>query len=265
MRLAPDGSRPGLAIGLAALLWATACATPGLPARPLAPEAASGLWEDWRARTGDRAALRCSARLAVDGPGTRLRARNRLVVERPTRLRVEVQGFLGTTAGVLTVDEAQYAFLQAEPRRFETGPVDAALLARIFGVDVAPATVVAVLLGAPDPADLGDVVGGQGLADGAREIRFASGGSARLDAAGQLRRLRVEGGAEGPGWQADFADYADVAGAAVAHRVTLSLDEGPTAVLVLRDVELNPTLTPDIFRLEDPAPTAGLDTGVSGG
>jgi hypothetical protein len=204
------------------------------------------------------------ARLAVDGEGTRLRAKQRMAVALPARLRVEIQGFLGTTAGVLTVDDDEYAFLQGEPRLFESGPVDRALLSRVVAVDLSPTTVVEVLLGAPERgADLA-ALGGFEAGAGLRELRLQGERVARFDSEGRLRAYQVAASDAGPSWEAAFEDYALVDGAPVAHRLTLAVGGGTRAVLVLRDVELNPALSPDIFRLDDYGPVAGR-FGVEGG
>ena len=241
-----------------------ACATPVSPLPPLSHESAVALWEDWRAGVAERRTLRCTARLAVDGDGTRLRAKQRMAVALPARLRVEIQGFLGTTAGVLTVDENEYAFLQGEPRVFETGPVDEALLARVVAVDLSPATVVGVLLGTPEPTTDLAVSGGAHTTAGLREVRLEGGRLARFDPEGRLRVYQVAPSASGPGWEAEFEEYAVVDGVPVAHRITLAVGSGTRAVLMLRDVELNPTLSPDIFRLDEHGPVAG-QAGVERG
>lgn len=249
---------------LACSLGLSACVTPVAPRPPLAPEVAAALWNDWREQVSDRRALRCTARLAVDGEGTRLRSKQRVAVELPARLRVEIQGFLGTTAGVLTVDDSEYAFLQGEPRVFESGPVDDALLSRVVALDLAPATIVELLLGAPEQSAELEVSGGVHAEGGLREVQLKPRRVARFDAEGRLRVYQVGETDRAPRWEAAFEDYALVEGAPMAHRVTLDVGSGTRAVLVLRDIELNPTLSPDIFHLDAQGPLAG-PVGLGGG
>jgi len=261
----PSSAGVGACLALLAL-GLLACVSPVAPQRPLSRDAAVALWDGWREQVADRRTLRCSARLAVDGEGTRLRAKQRMAVALPSRLRVEIQGFLGTTAGVLTVDQGEYAFLQGEPRVFESGPVDDALLARVVAVDLSPELVVEVLLGAPEQASDYAVSGGVYTAAGLREVRLEAGRAARFDSEGRLRAYQVATSDAAPGWQAGFEDYALVDGAPVAHRLTLAVGQGTRAVLILRDIELNPALSPDIFRLDGFGPEAGsAGVGVEGG
>ena len=60
-------------------------------------------------------------------------------------------------------------------------------------------------------------------------------------------------GAEALVWRAEFDEYATVGGEPFAHAVSLEVTAGRTrAEISLRDVELNPELPPDIFRLRAP-------------
>jgi hypothetical protein len=64
-----------------------------------------------------------------------------------------------------------------------------------------------------------------------------------------------------PRWKARFDDYEIVADFPVAHEITLDVAAGAARVAFsLRDVELNPDLPPDIFRLRAPA-SAGASEG----
>ena len=94
-----------------------------------------------------------------------------------------------------------------------------------------------------------------------------------FDAQQQLRWLQVRSAGGTVAWEARFDDYAEVGGAAVAHEISLVLSDNPDAFILerarisLRDVELNPALTPDIFRLRGLAPddTSGAEAGSEGG
>jgi outer membrane biogenesis lipoprotein LolB len=248
-----------LALGLAA------CATP--TGRPLAPDDPhpAALLERWSASVADRRALRGTARLSVDarrpdGEPLRLRSKQRLVLARPDRLRVEVQGFLGTTLAVLTVDAQRYALLQTEERHYESGRAYPGLLRDVVGLDLATGEAIDLILGDPGRGRPRRVGAAFALADGITRVELADadadGGrhSLDLDREARLRRFSLRDARGAVRWQARYADYAAVSGSPVAHRVELELPSA-SAVLALSGVELNPALDPDIFRL-DPIATA---------
>jgi hypothetical protein len=246
-----------LALAAALMLGAAGCRTPALP--PLAPDdpRPQRFVAEWLAQAAQRSGLRGHARLAVDSAGSggepvRLRSRQSLVLERPARLRIEVQGMLGTTAAVLAVDGTEYAFFESESRRFERGPLDPGLLWRVAGLALRPEDVIEAVLGGPaaDPGlavraayaapDAGVRVE---LGDDAGRIRVLD-----FDAEGRLRELEVRD-PELAAWRASYDDFQPVAGVVLAHRV--SIDTGSArAVLQLRGVELNPALSADMFRLD---------------
>jgi outer membrane biogenesis lipoprotein LolB len=247
------------ALAAACLLGLAGCATPAPPLPPLAPDdpRPQRFVAEWLQRSALRSAVRGNARLAVDAEGrggepVRLRARQTLVLERPARLRIEVQGMLGTTLAVLAVDGGEYALFEAETRRFERGPLEEALLWRVAGLALRPEDVVEAVLGGPaaDPglrvraafaADAGGVRVELGDDAGARRML-------RFDAEGLLRELEVRE-PEVAAWRAAYDDYAPVADTAFARRI--SIDTGSAhAELQLRDVELNPPVSADMFRLD---------------
>jgi len=254
------------ALAVALLLLAAACRTPAplrrLPASDLRPRA---LLEEWSERAGGRHALRGTLRLAVDAEQSgrddvRLRSKQLLVLERPALLRVEVLGFLDTTVAVLATDGERYELFQAGERRFETGPVHDDLLWQVARLDLTPAEAVDLILGVPDPGAALVATAAFDAGDGRIRIQLSdeAGAVRRLvdfDAQQRLRWLQVRRESGAVAWEAHFDDYADVAGAPVAHEISVVLGDGRSrARISLRDVELNPTLTPDIFRLQGLAP-----------
>ena len=65
-------------------------------------------------------------------------------------------------------------------------------------------------------------------------------------------------------WRARFDDYSPVDGVPFAHEIVLDVTAGVVHVKIsLRDVELNPELPPDIFRLR--APPGAESRGGEGG
>lgn len=262
-----------VALALALLALGTGCrsvvpSTP-LPAgdpRPLA------VLEAWRARAGERDALRAVARFAVDAEGAgvggadlSLRSRQRLWLARPAKLRVEVLGFFDTAVAVLATDGEHYAWLQSGERRYDSGPVYEDLLWDAAYLDLTPREAVEVILGVPWPdADLrADAAWAVG--EGVRiELSDATGRVRRVvefGGSGELRRLEQRDADGRPAWEARFDDYVDLAGTPFARGVALRDAEGATrAALTLRDVELNPVLAPELFELRAPA-----DAGAEGG
>jgi hypothetical protein len=257
--------RPAIALlALAALCGGCRTAVPAtpLPADDPRPDA---LVAAWQAHTASRHALRATARLAVDAPGAgergddlALRSKQRMWLSRPANLRVEVLGFLDTAVAVLVVDGERYALLESAARRFDEGPVYDGLLWDAARLDLSPEEAVLVILGtlALDP----DWTRSEAWTiDDRVRVAFA-------DASGRPRRI-LEFGAGGEllanthldvagetAWEAEYGDYValgDLTAAPFARRVALSSETG-RAEITLRNVELNPTLPPDLFRLSAP-------------
>ncbi len=253
----------GLAAGL---LVATACATSGSVWSPLPPDdpRPGALLAAWVEGAEQRRGLRGRARMAVDGGDgqVRLRGRQLIVLERPGRLRVEVQGLLSQTVAVLVTDGARYELFRADDRSYHSGPVHPGLLLEQTHLDLTPEEVIGLLLGMPTPDPTlvpsaalinADSTVRLDLADAEGRVRRR----AHFDAGGLLRSLEVLD-AEGEWlWTAGFDDYAPVDGVDFAHAVTLDVAAGGTrAEITLKDVQLNPALSPDIFRLRAPQPPA---------
>jgi hypothetical protein len=251
-----------LAILAAALLTVTACRTPApafvrLPADDPRP---STLLASWSQAAEARRGLRGRARLSVDGAdgAVRLRGKQIVVLERPARLRVEILGLFDQTVAVLVTDGERFELFRSADRYYQAGPVHPDLLWEQAWIALTPAEAIDLLLGvpAPDPslrtaAALGDGAGGVrlDLADAEGHVRRR----ARFDAEGRLRGVEVLDPGGALAWQASFDDYASVGGEPFAHAVSLEVVSGDTrAEISLRDVELNPVLTPELFRLREP-------------
>ncbi len=246
----------------AALLLVAACRT-APAARPLAPgdPRPARLVTAWNESAKQRLGLRGTARLAVDGGegDLRIRSRQRLALERPSSLRVELLGFLDQSLGVLVSDGERFEFFRAEDRHFESGPVRDRLLWEHAYLDLSVEEAIGLLLSAPIldpslvPARAWETPGGGiqvDLADerGAVLERVAFVGAARV------AWLEVRGEDGGVEWRARFGDYRGVARADVAPELVLDVAAGGThAEISLRDVELNPELPPGIFQLRGPA------------
>jgi outer membrane lipoprotein-sorting protein len=200
-----------------------------------------------------RQGLRGRARIAVDSSdgSVSLRGKQVLVLERPAHMRVEILGLPNQTLAVLVTDGDRFELFNTQNRSYETGEVTAALLWEQAHLALTPAEAIDLLLGAPaiDP-----------------ELRPAAAfgdaeGRVRLDLedlSGRLRRREL--------WRAEFRDYALLEGVAFPHVLDLEVATGGTrAEISLRDVELNPELSPDIFRLRAPQAGAGVPQAGAGG
>jgi hypothetical protein len=215
----------------------------------------------WQAQTAERHALRGRASLAVDGDALRLRTRQILVVEKPSRMRVEVQGPLAQTVAVLVTDGPQYQLFQAGAGTVETGEVQPGLLWRVAGIALTPEQAIALVLGAP-PLDQPLVpLRASATAQGEIEVELAGEAgraSYRLvfDTQARLRLFqRFKPWGSEVDWTASYDGYQPVAGVEFAHTIALTASAPrASAEIELSDVELNPELPADIFRLRRPGP-----------
>jgi len=226
----------------------------------------------WAEAAEQRRGLRGRARLAVDGSdgAVHVRGNQILAIERPARLRVEIQGFLDQTVAVLVTDGLRFELFRASDHAYETGEVYPGLLWEQAGIALTPEEAVELLLGAPAPGAglrpagaLSDGLGGVqvDLADASGQVRRRAG----FDVEQRLRWVEAFGADGLRVWRAEFDDYSQVNGAAFAHALSLEVEQGETrAEITLRDVELNPALSPDIFRLRAPEPHAGGAAGQGG-
>jgi len=230
-----------------------------LPAGDTRPQA---LLAALAAQVDGRHSLRSSVKLALDGPAGAVRASQVLLVEQPSHLRVEVQGFLSQTVAVLVTDGERFQLYRAGEHQLEDGPVYPGLLWQVAQVDLTPEEAVEVLLGAPHvPPGLVPTQAFR-LYDGG--IRVAMGDalapSRRVlewDPDGRLRRFETRTPGDSILWQAEFSEWQRVDGEWFASAVALHFPVSKTQVaLTFRDVELNPELPSDAFVLHGPRSAA---------
>ncbi len=252
---------------VAGLLAAAGCAAPPPVLEPLPPgdPRPAALLSAWSQAAESRRALRGRARLSVDGRdgALSLRINQILVLERPDQLRVEIQGLFNQTVAVLVTDGDRFEVFRANDRSYESGPVHERLLWEQAYLALTPGEAIDLLLGVPTPdpalrpgAALDDGKGGVHLhlvdAEGATVRR------AGFDREARLRWLEALGPEEALIWRAELGDYAPIDGTPFAHALALEVAAGDTrAEISLRDVELNPELPPDIFRLRAPEAREG--------
>ncbi|MBJ20371.1 MAG: hypothetical protein GY910_20135 [bacterium] len=98
-----------------------------------------------------RRALRGSARVALSGPDFKLNRPQRVIVERPARLRFEILGLFDQLAAVLVTDGRRFGFFDAASGQISRGPVSAHLLWDLAKIDLSPEEAVGLLLGTPEP------------------------------------------------------------------------------------------------------------------
>ncbi|HME69824.1 MAG TPA: hypothetical protein VKM54_08145 [Myxococcota bacterium] len=219
------------------------------------------------AEADSRHSLRGAVKLALDGPAGSIRASQVLLVEQPSRLRVEVQGFLSQTVAVLVTDGERFQLYRAGGHSVEDGRVYPGLLWQVAQVDLTPEEAVEVLLGAPRvPPGL---VPTQALRlhDGGIRVAMgdALGPSQRVlewGPDGRLRRLETRTPGDSILWQAEFSEWQRVGGEWFAYAVALHFPVSKTEVeLTFRDVELNPDLPSDAFVLPGPRSAAAPGGG----
>ncbi len=246
---------------MSALLALTGCAaiSPGIPlsADDPRPQALLDAWE----RSGlERRALRGRARLSVDGEdgGVRIRAKQIVLLERPAQLRVEVLGLFSQTAAVLVTDGEHYQFFNLGDGSRYAGAVTPTLLWQFAHLALTPREVADVLLGGLPPDEALTPLRALELAEGRVRVdltdeRGAVRRGATFDAEGRLVELEVRGEGGSVAWRARYSHYAPIDGTPFAHTIELYVAVGGTrAEIELRDVELNPVVSPDMFRLEPP-------------
>jgi hypothetical protein len=248
---------------LALVALSGGCRT-ALPAMPLPADdpRPTALLAAWRTHTEGRDGLRAVARLAVDAPGAgvggddlALRSKQRMWLSRPANLRIEVLGFLDTALAVLVTDGERYALLESEVRRFDEGPVYDELLWDAARMDLSPEEAVEVILGAPGGGAEWTRSGAWAVEDRVRiELADAAGRPRRsleFGPSGELRALVKLARDGSVVWEARFDDFVELTGTPFARRVAVESATG-RAELTLRNVELNPTLHEDLFRLSAP-------------
>jgi hypothetical protein len=260
------GPGPARSVALAAcvsLLLAScrsAPPSPGLgvllPADDPRPQA---LLQSLAERRGAPSALRGAAKLRLESEDLRFSRPQRIVVERPAKLRVEVLGLFGQVAGIVATDGVRFGFIDLAAGRHETGWVDDGLLWRTARVDLTPAETVFLVLGSPDLDPAAQVLDARARADGTISMRLRGSDGARerrveVDAAGRLRRIELRGEDGELIWIARYSDFREVRGRSFAHEVRLDFPRvDARATLYFQAVELDPTLSPDLFVLQIPA------------
>jgi hypothetical protein len=253
------------------VLAVSACATAGRgrgrATFAVDPQQAQALLDRVQASGSERRALRGIASLSFDGTAGSVRSRQVIVVEVPSHLRIEVQGFLSQSVAVLVTDGEQFDLFRAEDRSRRSGPVYPGLLSEVAQIDLTPEEGVALVLGVPPEAGSLLLASGVGLDDGGVRLeRVDTEGVLRqridFDAQGRLARVEVYEPGERLLWSAEYRDHRDVGGIDFAHEIALWFPSSQTQLeLVFKQVELNPTLPEGVFTLPPPRPVRAGSAG----
>lgn len=205
----------------------------------------------------DRRAVRADAVLKLESPQGARRVSQKIVLERPAQLRMEIMSFL-TTAAVLVSDGRDYDYFQSNNRYREQGPVHRRLLWDIAGVPLSLDQAVHFLLGTPPPRAGLELAGAVRMPDGTLRLDLgdADGALARrleFDAEGQLSRIEDRLGTGGVRWEVGYDRHREVGGEVFAHTVDFRFPRMESrAVVSFRGVELNPEINDATFVLRIP-------------
>jgi hypothetical protein len=237
------------AAALLAGLALFACRTAPLEKAPLAsgdPRPAARV-AALRALGEARHALRATGRVGFEGPEGSGFSDQLLLVERPANLRIEVIGLLQQRVLVLATDGARYQLYRAESPGLESGEVHPGVLDEVVGLPLTPDAAARLLLATPLAPDAepeathGDASGALSLAWPDQTLDF--------DAAGRLVALAFHPGGRDV-LAARWGDWRDTASGAFPYRLELELHErGARWTVEYREVELEPALAPELFRL----------------
>jgi hypothetical protein len=258
---------------LGAVMSGVGCRPPrvALPAVSPAPElpTASDLLGRLEYERTRLRGLRTLADSELSGPDGHFRASEVLLVEPPTRLRIEVLSMFGV-AWVLATDGKYLAIYSREEGTVYRGEPSPALLADYLPVPLELPELTELLLGRPprreiiEPRDvawepetglirLPLLIEGGGTTtvwfDGASGLLMRC---EEIDADGRLRfDLRIKA-------------YRDVDGMLLGSDISILALDGVQIRLAYAKAELNPTLAPDLFRLQNVVGAREVRLGTRG-
>ncbi len=213
-------------------------------------------WRRWAAhqeRAEHTQAVIARARTEIEGASGAALSRQRFWLERPDKLRLEVQGMLGQPALAFATDGREVEIYRQGVAGIERGPLHDAVLWDLAGIPLPPREAVAALLAAPSVSlDMPQTVGWDS-ATGEVALGFPA-YTLFVDAAGLLRRLRWH--PEGHDWfTAHYEAWTEVGESMFPHRIELAFPaNGGRALIRFADVEIVPSVDPARFRLRAPEP-----------
>ncbi len=252
------------ALCLVALTWLAGCALPVRSPKvdagdlPRPSDVQAALSTRRQALNG----LRTLARLRFTDRDGSQSARQALIVERPSSLRLEILSLVGPVFLFATNGESLTA-LEPSEAKFYRGRATAANLLRYGHVPVPLDELVDVLLATPSippNADLRVAANDSGI--GATIEATSANSDLRLSWAAPHGLIAAERrDADGEVlWQATYGDYTVIDNLAIAAAIALEIPTtGQRLELNFRDPEVNPTLDPGLFALQIPPNTMIVD------
>lgn len=198
--------------------------------------------------------MRALARLHYRHPEGNDSSREAIVVGRPDRLRVEVLSLFGAVF-VLTADEGRFTAYARQENTLYRGTASPENMWRYARVGLPVVDLVDLVLGTPPQRteswshvsydeETGWIQLSQELKSGIQAVWLES----NLPRAAEFRDEFGE-----VQWRAYFEDYEDTAGVPVAMRIRLEVPDAEHSVeIALEDVDINPELGDDLFRIAEP-------------
>ncbi len=255
--------RPALAAaGLVVALLASSCATPrSVDERqgsaidvPLDDARIVALAGALVATARDRNSLVGSAHLSLRSPDLRFSRPQRMALERPARMRVEVLALFGQVAAILTTDGRRFQVYEPGESRVQDGLVSAGLLWEVARVDLEPEEAVGVLLGVPLQSGA-ELVGARQLEDGTLLLAYRpplleSRRIFEFQPPAYLTRVRERDPDGSLVWEVAYTDYRELGERAFAHAVAIDFPRVDAAAeFQFEGVELNRVLPASAFEL----------------
>jgi hypothetical protein len=255
---------------LAAVTLLTSCATPDRRrealdrAHPvdLADPRIIALAGALEATARDRRSLVGSAHVSLTAPDLRFSRPQRVALQQPGYLRMEILGLFNQVAAILTTDGVRYQLYEPGQAGVQEGVVSARLLWDVARVDLEPEEVVAVLLGAPWQEEA-RLDAARELSDGTLLLayRHLNGGGRRIfefAPPAYLTRVRQRGPDDNLIWEATYDDYRQLGDRAFAYEVVIEFPRvDANADFQFKTAELNRELPASAFDLgsrASPAP-----------
>ncbi|MGH2899217.1 MAG: hypothetical protein ACRDMZ_11130 [Solirubrobacteraceae bacterium] len=196
------------------------------------------------AEAADRQSLRAVGKLRVEGPKGSGSVKQVVLVERPTRLRLETLNMLGQAATMLVTDGQRFAFFDG--KSLDDGDVSAEVLRERLGLAFTPSEAVGALLAAPQPVKWPPRAI---LARGAERAVLLDDQSLRFAEDGELAAIEALDAQGAVLWSAEYAAWRDVPGGRYPFKVVLVFPETKLrAEFELSKAELNQPLDASLFR-----------------
>ena len=232
--------------------------------RPYLEPTPQVLLESLRVRAEKLSALQADARAEQSGPGhPRVKVKVSAWLQRPDKLRLEIEGPLGTGAATLVSDGTHFSLMDASTARLYTGAAVGCNIARLVQVELEPAQIVAVLAGGV-PIEAGPAALSWDPHDGGRElvaIRTGDGGTERVWLSGEANvwdPVKAER-SDGRGkliWRVEHDGFEDVEGRRLpGHTRVRDARRRAEIKLTWKDRTVDPELRQEGFVIQ---PAAGI-------